>query len=92
MQKLSDNMLEIIKENDSYVFKTKVLQEMQDALKVFENDKEIQDPNYESLTENPFFRLFRKMTPEQKMLILKGTAIPLDRSRLVMVDGDFYIK
>ena len=92
MQKIADNMMEITKEGNSYVFKTKVAKEMGDALKVFDNDKEIQDPNYDSLTENPFFKLFRNMTSEMKDTIRKEKAIPIDRSRLIMVDGDFYIK
>jgi len=92
MQKIADNMMEITKEGNSYVFKTKVNKDMRDALKVFDNDKEIQDPNYDSLTENPFFKLFRKMTPEIKDVIRKEKSIPIDRSRLIMVDGDFYVK
>ena len=92
MQKIADNMMKITKEGNSYVFKTKVTKEMGDALKMFDNDKEIQDPNYDSLTENQFFKLFRNMTSEMKDTIRKEKAIPIDRSRLIMVDGDFYIK
>lgn len=83
-------MIDILKENESYVFYMKVPQEMQNSLKVFESCDEFKES--QTFCEDPFFNLFRKMPSEVKDSIRKGQSIPINRNKLVVVDGEFYLK